>query len=204
MKDLTQIFDEVYQHKQWGNEESLSGVGSSYEFAKSFLLHLDIIITKYNITTISDLSCGDCNWIKHWFGNIKYHGYDVSKSVIEANLSKYRNDKTTFTNLDILSNLRLNHLHELCIIRHTFEHLPTTYIIDCLKELKHSSQFAIITSANHHDGPVADLMAGANAREINLLKSPFIEIIGKPEYTFWDTIGHQSDVGCFGYLYKFK
>jgi hypothetical protein len=196
-------FDQVYINKEWGDGESLSGLGSHIEYANGFLQFLLKFVKESHITSISDLSCGDCNWIKPVFGQVRYYGLDVSKVIIEANKSKYEDKSTSFEHSDILTNLKSERRHELCIIRHTLEHLPTDYVVECLTALRSKSQYAIITSANNHDASVSDLTAGSLSREINLLRSPFVEILGQPLAVFWDSVGDALDRGCWGHLYKF-
>jgi hypothetical protein len=203
LRSLTEAFNDVYRNRSWGDEESLSGLGSTQLFANSFLTNLEGIIRQYDVTSIADLSCGDCNWIRQIFGKVDYCGYDVSDLIIKINRTKYEDCRTSFRHLEILEALKRPKLHELCIIRHTFEHLPTSYVTECLSLLKFKTKFALITSANYHDGKPEEIDFGANSREINLLKSPFFDILGLPAQTFWDTIGTRSDRGCFGHLYQF-
>ena len=102
-----------------------------------------------------------------------------------------------------------NYEFDLSICRHSFEHLPTDYNIECILQMKRISRYALITTSNH--GKNVDIEIDFDnyvglSRGINLDEDPYVNILPLPTLKFWDTAienQNESNVGTFGYLYKF-
>lgn len=118
------IFSSIYENKEWGNLESLSGFGSTRSFNEPFYIPFikDFIINN-KIKSIADLGCGDFFIGKLIFEDIKdieYTGYDCVEFIIENNKRKYLN--YNFVYLDILKNMNDIKNSELFIIKDVFHH----------------------------------------------------------------------------------
>jgi ubiquinone/menaquinone biosynthesis C-methylase UbiE len=207
---MKQKFTNTFQNDGWhmGSGESKSGLGSSLEYTISFRDNLVRIINQYKIEKIFDCSCGDWNWMKEIKNFLpEYIGNDIVEPLVEENNQKFGTDKIKFVSNDMLSQMKLyeDKYFDLIICRHTLEHLVNDYCFDVINEIKRVTKYAIITSTNTSETnlEIQD-MNGAAARMINLEASPFVDMIGNCVGKFYDSIGEEQSVGCFGYLYEFK
>lgn len=209
-------YSNFYSRGMWisMSGESRSGLGSTKRYSEVYSENLIKLIEKYNIKKIFDTSCGDWFWMKDIRDNFEYYiGNDICKELVEENKNNYESDKIKFTNNDMLSQMKLyNDLEfDLVICRHTLEHLPIDYNLDSIFEMKRISKYALITSANldyslnqnselnfneHFDPPY---------KSINLDLEPYKEILQEPIEIIWDSLrDNQSDIGTYGYFYKFN
>tara|TARA_B110000902_G_scaffold228079_1_gene267839 strand:- start:4 stop:693 length:690 start_codon:yes stop_codon:yes gene_type:complete len=202
--EITTKFTNTYKSNGWGSSESASGHGSSLTYSENFKNSLLEIIGKYNIQNIFDCSCGDWNWMKEISTQLpNYTGNDVVKELIDINNKKFGNEKTKFISGDMLSELKKYDDNEidLLICRHTFEHLPTEYVLDSISEIIRVSKYAMITHINSVSINTDLNMDGFTHRPINLQCEPYLSILGNPLSTFFDSIGEPTVTGTFGNLY---
>jgi hypothetical protein len=87
-------FAEVYNRNLWGDEESVSGVGSRRDSTSVALTlsALEFVVEKWGIRSLNDIPCGDFNWIEPFLLNrpgLKYAGFDVVPALIDSNVEKY-------------------------------------------------------------------------------------------------------------------
>lgn len=190
---------------------SRSGLGSSIEYTRSYSNNLIKIIKDFNINKIFDCSCGDWFWMSGISDNFKYYvGNDICEKLIIENRKKFESDNIKFVSDDMLSQMKtFNNLEfDLSICRHTFEHLPTDYNIECILEMKRISNYALITTSNH--GKNTDIEIDFDhyvglSRGINLDDYPYVDNLPSPVMKFWDSVvENESSVGTFAYLYKFE
>ena len=52
MHKLEETFTEIYEKNLWKSTESVSGMGSEIEYAKSISKELPVLLQKYNIKSI--------------------------------------------------------------------------------------------------------------------------------------------------------
>lgn len=214
--DLKKAYKIFYNRGMWKPVEggSKSGIGSNIEYSKSYSENLNQIIKEYNIEKIFDCSCGDWFWMQNIKDNFKsYIGNDICEDLIKENKEKYESNNIKFVCNDMLSQMKLyNDLEfDLVICRHTFEHLPTDYNLNCISEMKRVSKYAIITSANLHysNNKNSELIFNDNFdppyNSINLDLEPYKNILSEPIKKFWDSIKEKEfSIGTFGYLYNFN
>ncbi len=195
-------FDLNYKNKFWGmqGKDSLSGGGSNLLIAKNFSnILLDYMINN-NVENIFDCSCGDWNWMKEISFNFKnYIGVDYSETVIKMN-SKYSSENIKFKVGDCEVFLNESPLiFDICILRHTIGHLSTSKNLSILNAIKLKSKALIIESAEveeNHDITVD----GVSARPINLLKEPYLELLGEPTFSFPENENSSTKI----FIYNFK
>jgi len=192
---MQNLFIETYRHNKWGSSESFSGVGSQLNYTYNFRTKLEEIILTKKIKTIFDCSCGDWRWMSQVnFYGAKYIGNDIVPDIIERNKNLFLKDNITFINNDCLSSLKEleDRSIDLIICRHTLEHIETEYCVEVCKEIKRVGSFALITSNNTETGKsnIALNMDGHSARQIDLEKPPFFDILKKPARRIWDSKGH--------------
>ncbi len=185
-RNMKKTFQKIYETKYWDNPnnggESLSGEGSIIK--NTFLIREAItgILSEFNIKTMLDAGCGDWNWMKEISSFLPdYTGLDVAPFVIEGN-KKYAKKNIRFINEASLSFLKRikNKEFDLILIRHILEHLPTYYNIDLLNEVKRCSKYALITSTLQETPTTNKTEIFGGYAPINLLKTPYIEVLGKP------------------------
>ena len=80
---MRRLFEEIYAENKWLYG---SGEGSQPLHAKRYVLFLQELLRKNNIKSVVDMGCGDWQFSQFidWTG-IDYQGFDVVRSVIEAN-----------------------------------------------------------------------------------------------------------------------
>jgi len=205
MKDL---FTETYIENKWGMEtnESRSGDGSALVYTEHFRKSLVEILENYQIKLVFDCSCGDWNWMKEIKDKLpRYIGNDIVEEIVEENNNKFGNEKIMFVCNDMLSELKKYDDKELdlTLCRHTLEHLPTSYSLEVVNEIKRTSKYAIITSSNTTNENGEINMDGVSGRGINLDYNPYKEMLGDSITQFYDSKGTPTHIGCYGYLYKF-
>ena len=120
MSDLTtrtERYNNIY------SESSSSGPGSLPENTVLFRSYLSEVITKYNITSILDLACGNYIAVKDIIenNNIKYIGGDISIKIIEHNKKTYPEQE--FIYLDAITSDLSEYNCDLIIFRHVIQHL---------------------------------------------------------------------------------
>ena len=96
INNLRTRFENIYSNNTWnmGQNETLSGLGSTLSYTTSIRKSLVEIIKQKNIKNMIDTSCGEWNWqkqIKHELCD--YTGIDIVKEVIDRNNTLYKNEK---------------------------------------------------------------------------------------------------------------
>jgi ubiquinone/menaquinone biosynthesis C-methylase UbiE len=213
-KSIYEIFQGVYDGFVWNNEdnqgESLSGAGSTIKNTKQIRTALVSLIHELNIERMLDASCGDWNWMKLILNELprEYIGLDVTASVIKDNKEKYENLRNGLTFINIESLEYLKNCKEcefdIIFIRYTLEHLPTEYNIALLKEVKRCCKYGFITSAKIDVERTNKNCIFGDYRPINLLKTPYIEILGNPQKEFEDKVEDAPEGITFMNLYNFN
>jgi hypothetical protein len=83
--DHRSVFSKIFKDRGWGDEESVSGIGSRMEQTESIRRELPRIIAQYKIQRLFDAPCGDLNWIKPVLleAQVDYVGGDIVPDVVE-------------------------------------------------------------------------------------------------------------------------
>ena len=177
-KKLSDRFEYIYKNNYWGDPESVSGPGSSFKNSEKIAKSLKNIIKKYEIKTIIDAPCGDCNWIKKTIENrnLKYLGIDIVPNLIKNNRNKFKNCKnTSFKILDII-NTKLPKT-DLIICRDFLFHLSFKDGKKFLNNL-FKSEFKYLITSSHSNGQENDFenyrdIVTGDFRKINIFKKPY-------------------------------
>tara|TARA_R110000824_G_scaffold9947_3_gene44262 strand:+ start:1128 stop:1766 length:639 start_codon:yes stop_codon:yes gene_type:complete len=191
------FFIQTYKNNKWTSPESFSGVGSQLNYTYSIRIQLEKLILSKKINTIFDCSCGDWNWMKFvdLYG-AHYTGNDIVPEIVKKNNDLYSKSNVKFINNDCLTaleQLKENSI-DLVICRHTLEHLETGYCVEVCKQIRRVSNFALITSNNtdNDDSNSNFILDGHSGRQIDLEKSPFLEILDRPIKRMWDSKGYNK------------
>lgn len=149
MHKLEETFTEIYEKNLWQSAESVSGLGSEMEYAKSISKELPVLLQKYSIQSILDIPCGDWNWMKSVdLCGASYIGADIVKPLIEENKIKYPN--TDFRVLD-LTNDDLPKV-DLVFVRDCLGHLSNENVHKAIENIKRSgSKYLLATSFTKWD-----------------------------------------------------
>ncbi|MFC6495946.1 class I SAM-dependent methyltransferase [Ancylobacter dichloromethanicus] len=103
-KDMSPIFDHIYENNLWRSDESRSGPGSTLAGTANIRQELPKIVENLSLTSILDAPCGDFYWMKEvtFRDGFRYIGADIVKPMIEANRQAYEKPfSRTFLTLDI-------------------------------------------------------------------------------------------------------
>lgn len=97
-------FTSIYKTNYWGNEESVSGSGSTLGNTENLRRELPKLLGDWRIHTVFDAPCGDFNWMQHVLKAhpITYVGGDIVRPLVESLNRRYRNDATSFIHVDLI------------------------------------------------------------------------------------------------------
>jgi hypothetical protein len=135
MESNKEIFSSIYQNHGFGSTESRSGPGSTLSETEKLRESIRSLIKDYNIKSITDLPCGDLNWIHLLFNDVeKYTGCDIVEECVQDNKNKYPEHE--FHCLD----LALDKIPEsdLLIVRDVIGHQPLETGLNIVKNILNS------------------------------------------------------------------
>lgn len=165
------IFDWHYKNNTWKSEESVSGLGSTLEYTEPIRRELPILLMDYQIKSMLDLPCGDCNWMKEIdFGGIVYTGGDIVSALIEENSRRYQSGRVSFKHLDLLKD-DLPAV-DLWLCRDVLFHLSYADIRRAFANFLHSDIPYILTTTHSEHQDNRDIPTGS-FRLLNLEIPPF-------------------------------
>lgn len=169
-----QRFTRIYERNYWGDNESVSGPGSTFEYTKNLRDKLPTLFNKYKIASILDAPCGDLNWMKHVLdtSEIKYIGADIVPDIIKKNKANFENDTTSFLHLDITKGALPK--ADLMICRDCLFHLSYSDINSFFLNFISSDIPYLLTTThvNNNKFENTDIETG-DVRAIDLFSPPF-------------------------------
>lgn len=167
-KDLNFIFNTIYRENIWGNG---SGPGSDPEILKDYISFLDNFIKENNITSISDIGCGDWQYMKFInLDGINYTGYDVSSDIIDANSKNFSSENIHFIHYDgDFSKIKST---ELAICKEVLQHLSNENIFNFIENMKKFKYIIIGNTFKNSNTINKDISSGA-CRTLDLRLAPF-------------------------------
>lgn len=177
-KELENRFTQIAINNEWGSKESVSGSGSEVIATHKLRYELIYILEKYNIKSILDLPCGDCNWIKLLFPyfdtkNIEYIGADIVRSIVDKNHELYvtKDSLNSYYQLDLVTS-DLTKV-DLIFTRDCLGHLSTENALKALENCKRSgSKWLLTTCFTRYNIDQMTLIDGGWI-PINLMNRPF-------------------------------
>lgn len=165
------VFTSIYSKNSWGNNDSVSGVGSSLKHTKKIIPQLNELIDKLKITSLLDLPCGDFNWIKNIdLSKVNYLGADIVPEIITVNKKKHEQDFIKFQKINLITDKLKS--FDAILIRDCFVHFSYLDIKKSLKNIKDSKSEYLITTTFTKQAINYDITTG-DWRPINLEKVPF-------------------------------
>ena len=167
------VFDHIHDTNFWGSNESISGPGSELLYTQNLREELPRIFKKYQINSMLDAPCGDCNWIKEveFPDGFCYKGGDIVRELLENSVVfKSKDLSIEFLKIDITSD-KLP-VVDAWLCRDVLFHLSNSKVIETLKNLDNSDISWLLTT--HFDDVKinADIKSGGY-RPVNLTREPF-------------------------------
>lgn len=89
--EITNFNSPLYWENRYSQRWN-SGAGSYGEDAHSKSNYINDVIKKYNLKTINDYGHGDGNQLTYIKGFDKYYGYDVSKTIRDICINRYKGE----------------------------------------------------------------------------------------------------------------
>lgn len=170
-RGLSEIFSDHYRSNSWGDDETVSGVGSRLNSTINLRSQLPTLFEQFEIKTILDAPCGDHNWFSHVERfDIKYLGVDIVPELVEQNRQKYGNPNTDFVLLDITRDPLPP--ADLMICRDLLAHLSFKDIGRLFENvLKSDIKYLLLT--HHHECTGNNDAYSGGYRPLNLELFPF-------------------------------
>ena len=177
-------FTAIYERHLWGADETVSGDGSTLEWAASLCDTLPRLLAELGAESLLDAGCGDFNWMKTVdLSGVRYIGIDVVEPLIKRNVELYSSQSRTFLTADITKD-RLQSA-DVAFCRHCFIHLSNRQVCAALRNLKNSGAKYLLATTFPIVPNNADIWPGS-FRPINLEIQPFN--LPRPLRIFRDSI----------------
>jgi len=168
---MESIFARLYTDNLWGDAESVSGPGSTFNSTIKLRNELPLLLAELGAKTLLDAPCGDFNWIKETDLRLEqYTGVDVVADIIARNQKLYENERTTFYVRD-LTREELPCV-DVILCRDCFIHLSYRHVAAAIKNFKRSRSTYLLTNNYPLLHSNKDINTG-DFRFINLMLPPF-------------------------------
>lgn len=178
--NMESIFTNIIKSGAWSvrtlENPTPCGPGSFVDSMLPVIKIFPEILRKFAINFITDLGCGDFNWMSQVdLGGTRYFGYDIVKSLVDEANKKYQRHNISFGHMNILDGYFP--WADLIICKDVMNHLPTAMCATLISKIKAKEikLFASITSPDVMRN--MDINVGG-FRRINFLLPPFS--LGEP------------------------
>jgi hypothetical protein len=173
--DLQTRFTRVYEDNIWGDPETRSGPGSRKDSGcvAAAIEALAMVHDEFNIRTMSDLPCGDFNWIERFLDSrpqLKYAGYDIVEPIIKNNRDRFPD--RSFAVLNIVDETPPP--TDLIFCKDLLNHLNYADVRNAISRMKASGSVFLMAS-NNFGFENEDLPPSRNGGESRLL-----DIVAEP------------------------
>jgi hypothetical protein len=165
-------FREIYQTRFWApGGESASGPGSSLVQTELIRNAIPEIVSRYGITSLLDVPCGDFWWARHMeLGSCIYLGADLVEEIVLNNIRDYGGLLRQFVALDLTRD-RLAKA-DMILCRDCLPHLSYKNIKKALANIKASGSKYLLTTTFFDRRSNQDTITGG-FRPLNLQVAPF-------------------------------
>ncbi len=172
--ELSRRFAAVHDENLWGSEESRSGPGSARN-SPSVMCAANAIrkaVEEEGIRTMSDIPCGDFNWmpdILSTIGGLEYTGFDIVFSALHRN--KARHPQYEFRVLDIVTTVPPR--SDLIFCKDLLNHLKDEDVKSAVTNMKKSDSKFLLASNNPGfvNTPLPEVASGS--RYLDITAPPF-------------------------------
>lgn len=168
---MESTFAPFYTENRWGDDESVSGPGSSLTRTAKLRRELPDLLQEIGARTLLDAPCGDFNWMKDTrLGVEQYIGVDIIPDLITRNQELYGNDETRFLLLDLTRDKLPRADAILC--RDCLIHFSYRHIAAAIKNFKRSGSRYLLTNSYPAWSKNENIRTG-DFRPLNLTQPPF-------------------------------
>jgi len=165
------VFSEIFEQRTWGDDESVSGPGSTLARTATFRDEIALLLKSLSANTLLDAGCGDFNWLKETqLGAVRYFGVDVVPKLIARNQQAFGNDTRTFLNLDMTKDSLPR--ADVILCRDALVHFSLGDIRSALRNFKRSESTYLLATTFAELGKNTEIVTGS-WRPINLQLAPF-------------------------------
>lgn len=171
-RDSRKVFTSLYVANAWGEEETVSGDGSTLKYTESLRSALPALLREHSVSRFLDAPCGDYNWFQYVKREprFSYVGADVVPELIERNQALFGTPDTRFIELDIIKGPLPD--ADIWMCRDCLFHLSNRDIFYALANLLRSN-VPLFLSTNHIECfKNIDIVTGG-FRLLNLTLEPF-------------------------------
>ena len=187
-RHVEHVFTEIYRASSWGNEESVSGPGSTKARAAQFLPGLLAALRDLGTKTLLDAPCGDFNWASSLAESVEsYIGVDVVADLIRRNQERFASPRTRFLRRDIIRDPLPACDTILC--RDALVHFRHSDIFTTLTNFRRTGARFLITTTFIGDRGNEEIETGG-WRPINLERDPYRL---PPPVTYVDELCHHTN-----------
>lgn len=171
-RDNKKVFYQIYKRNRWGNNESVSGPGSTLEHTANIRKELPKLFASLKVQSVLDAPCGDYNWFRFVQEEcrIQYTGADIVPDLIARNQAAFGTENVHFVNLDITADALPQ--ADLWLCRDCLFHLRNKDILNVLNRFKNGPIRYLLTSTYSESPENTDIPTGS-FRFLNLELPPF-------------------------------
>jgi SAM-dependent methyltransferase len=166
------VFTKIWKSNSWGDAASKSGSGSNLDQTAVIRRELTDLLGNLAVRRFLDIPCGDFHWMKEvrFPSGLVYLGGDIVEEVIRQNNDRYRDNRVSFSKLNIL----LDQLPkvDLVLCRDCLVHFSSSDVFKALYNLKRSGSTYLLVTHFDADRENLDILTG-EWRAINFTKPPF-------------------------------
>lgn len=167
----TSVFDSIYRTNAWGDQESVSGPGSSMEKTEVVRRILPEVLRETDARVLLDVPCGDFHWMKHVdLGEVAYVGGDIVSDLIQVDEQTYGGDGRSFVVLDVIRDALPE--ADVLLCRDCLIHLPNHMALEVLANVCASPVRYLLTTTCVDVDENIDIGLGG-WRPLNLERPPF-------------------------------
>ena len=168
---MESTFAPFYEENRWGDDESVSGPGSSLERTAKLRRELPLLLQEIGVRTLLDAPCGDFNWMRHTqLGIERYIGADIIPDLIARNRELYGNNDVEFLLLDLTRD-KLPRV-DVILCRDCLIHFSYRHIANAIRNFKRSGSSFLLTNSYPAWRENENIRTG-DFRPLNLARPPF-------------------------------
>lgn len=169
-----EVFTGIFRENYWsqnGEEESVSGPGSSLEQTAVLREGIARLLREFDIRSVLDIPCGDFNWLGRALPpEISYIGGDIVAPLISVNQSRYAGPNRSFQHVNLISDPLPK--CDLVICRDALVHFSFEDIRQALANIVRSGARRLLTTTFTGQQVNKDIVTGG-WRPLNLQQPPF-------------------------------
>ncbi|MGZ5020040.1 MAG: class I SAM-dependent methyltransferase [Chthoniobacterales bacterium] len=165
------IFERVHAARAWGDEETISGPGSTAARTESIRRHLPRILKSIDARSLLDAPCGDYNWMRLMSLDLdRYIGVDIVPEIIARNQREFGSECVQFLRRDIARD-RLPQC-DVILCRDCLVHLSFEEVFATLRNFRGTGAKYLLTTTFADHEKNMDVATG-DWRQLNLQRPPF-------------------------------